>query len=134
MADYETSYISSLPTGVAAGGNFLVQDDGAIVTKVPLNEAVAAAAILNLFIRRMGILPTNANVDDLFDQGVYSLVQANTYSGLPSGVTIGMLLVLKPQETNNTYTTQLIVSYTGNVYVRIRQASAWSAWNKLATA
>ena len=46
MADYTLKNISELPSGSAAGSNFLVQDDGTNMTKVPINDAVAAAAVI----------------------------------------------------------------------------------------
>lgn len=40
------TYISELSTGVAAGSNYLVQDDGSTTSKVTVSDAVASASII----------------------------------------------------------------------------------------
>lgn len=40
------TYISSLPTGTAAGSNYLVQDNGSATTKVTVSDAVEKATII----------------------------------------------------------------------------------------
>ena len=46
MAELDTIYISSLPTGAAGGTKYLVQDDGSNTTKITVNNAVASASIV----------------------------------------------------------------------------------------
>ena len=40
------TYISELSTGVAAGSNYLVQDDGSTTSKITVSNAVASASII----------------------------------------------------------------------------------------
>lgn len=40
------TYISALPTGTAAGSNYLVQDNGSATTKVTVSDAVEKATII----------------------------------------------------------------------------------------
>lgn len=127
MAD---KYISEFPTHTPVGTDYLAIEDSSETGKATVNNIVSAAAVVATLLGRQGTL-ASGDLNSLYTHGVYSMVQANTYTNQPTGVTIGMLLVLQPQTTSNIYTTQLIVSYSGNVYVRIRQSDAWSAWKTL---
>ena len=128
MAD---KYISQFPTHTPVGSDFLAVEDSSETGKATINNIVAASNLAGAALQRGGAVPTNTNLDNFLDAGVYCMVSANTYTGAPSGVTVGMLLVLVPMATSQVYITQILVSYSGNVYVRLRQTDSWTAWKTL---
>ena len=127
MAD---KYISEFPTHTPAGTDYLAVEDNSETGKATINNIVEAAAVILTTLRRQGLVPTGTDINTVYDPGVYALSASNTYTNQPTGVTNGMLLVLKPQPTTNYYVTQFIVSGGGNAYIRIYTQS-WSAWKTL---
>ena len=62
LSDFELINISGLPSGTAAGSNLLAQDDGSNVTKITINQAVAASQAMQQVNNKIGstALPTTA--------------------------------------------------------------------------
>ena len=80
------------------------------------------------FLRR-GPLPSGS-VGDVFTNGVFALTSANTYTGLPSGFTVGTLLSFKPQPNSNYYAVHIIIALNRTIYVQ-NYTTAWSAWTQI---
>ncbi len=156
LSDFELIDFSGLPTVNPTGAGYLMLDNGATTGKNTINDIVAAAqatqdnaaaiavntsdiadhaADLNNLntnaILRLGVLPSGS-VADVFANGVYALSSSVSYTGLPTGVSSGTLLSLKPQRTTNYYAVHILVSPSGNVYVQI-YSTTWSSWKQLAT-
>lgn len=71
------------------------------------------------------------NLDDYFAPGVYGFSAGVTYSGLPTGVTSGILEVICPNPTG-TYCMQRLLTTTA-VYIRYRNVSSgteFGSWYK----
>jgi len=62
LSDFELINISGMPSGTAAGANFLAQDDGSNVTKITIDQAVAASQAMQQVNNKIGstALPTTA--------------------------------------------------------------------------
>lgn len=78
-----------------------------------------------------GWLPSGTDIDTIVTPGTYGLSANNTYSGLPTGVTSGILTVVNPS-TATTYCIQRI-DRGSTVYIRYRSASsgtAFGSWYK----
>ena len=62
LSDFELINISGMPSGTAAGANFLAQDDGSNTTKITINQAVAASQAMQQVNNKIGdtALPTTA--------------------------------------------------------------------------
>lgn len=62
LSDFELINISGLPSGTAAGANYMAQDNGSNMTKVPINDAVAASQPVQTINGKIGstALPTTA--------------------------------------------------------------------------
>lgn len=62
LSDFELINISGLPSGTAAGSNLLAQDDGSNITKITINQAVAASQAMQQVNNKIGdtTLPTTA--------------------------------------------------------------------------
>ena len=154
LSDFEFIDFGGFPTVNPTGTGYLMLDNGAATGKNTINNIVAAAqatqdnaaaiaantsdiadhaADLNNLnanaILRLGVLPSGS-VGDVFANGVYALSSSGNYTGLPTGVSLGTLLSLKPQPTSNYYATHILVSLSGNVYVQI-YSTTWSSWKQL---
>ena len=94
-------------------------------------EAVgdALSALRANVLSQNGVLPSGS-VTSVFTNGFYSLSSSNTYSGLPSGVSMGHFISMKPQTTSNYYAVHILIDLSENMYVQLYTTS-WSAWKKI---
>ena len=75
----------------------------------------------------LGTLPTNTNLDDVKEWSISKLISGNTYLGVPTGVTWGLLETI--------HITTLIVQRlsSSSLYYRYYGNNEWSEWKKYTT-
>lgn len=71
-------------------------------------------------------LPSGTSIDDVKDPGVYGITGSNTYTGLPSGITYGELLVFR-DSVNSGFIAQMLVSRS-QIFTRSFQNNMWIPW------
>lgn len=104
----------------------------AAINEVDAHADANAAGIATLnatAFLRMGPLPSGS-VENVFANGAYSLSAANTYTGLPSGVTVGTLLSFKPQPNSNYYAVHIVIALNRTVHIQ-NYTTSWSAWTQI---
>jgi hypothetical protein len=82
-------------------------------------------------LQRVGTLDSGTNIAAFVTQGIYFLSGNNTYSGLPSGVTWGTLLVFRPIASNAYYTVHLLITAASATYIQIYTPDGWTTWKAL---
>lgn len=89
----------------------------------------ALSALRASTLSQNGILPSGS-VANVFTNGFYALSSSNTYIGLPSGVSVGHFISMKPQTTSNYYAVHILIDLSENMYVQLYTIN-WSAWEKI---
>lgn len=89
----------------------------------------ALSALRASTLSQSGVLPSGS-VANVFTNGFYALSSSNTYTGLPSGVSMGHFISMKPQTTSNYYAVHILIDLSENMYVQLYTTN-WLAWKKI---
>ena len=132
LSDFELINISGMPSGTAAGANFLAQDDGSNVTKITINQAVAASQAMQQVNNKIGssALPTTAQtLTGAIAEHEADLTALNGNLALKSGnisVTSGWTV----QNSNNWCRKS---GHVAEFYLEVTGGTLASGWNDLGT-
>jgi hypothetical protein len=81
---------------------------------------------------RKDTVADGTNIAGMTLQGVYALSGNNAYTGMPTGVGYGTLIIYRPfTSANSNFIVQEIVTTGAKTYRRIRTNDSWSAWKCL---
>lgn len=100
-------------------------------TALPTTAQTVTGAISETYsstLQRKEVLPDGTNLNNLGTAGIYMLNALYTYTGLPSGVTYGTLVVYRPTASQNDFVVQTIYTSGPSIYYRSVINSSWTNW------